>query len=387
MLRKADRIATVPPYLFATIDKKRREAQARGVDIINLGIGDPDQPAPAYVVDRLAKEAAIYHRYPDYEGAPEFRQAAADYYMKRFGVTADPKTEIMALVGSKEGLSHLVWAFVDPGDVALVPDPAYPVYRTQTLLAGGIPVAMPLLAENNFLPDLDAIAPEVAEKATIMFLNYPNNPTAAVADLAFFEKAVAFCKKYNILLCSDNAYAEMTYDDFVAPSVLQVPGAKDIAIETYSLSKPYNMTGWRIAWAIGNAEAVGALGIIKTNTDSGQFTAIQMAGIEAMERQPKAFVDEMNRMYKGRRDVLINGLRELGWDIEPPKGTFYAWIPTPKGYNSAGFAELMLEKAGIIVTPGSAYGQHGEGYVRFALTVDEKRMREAVDRIGKALKS
>ncbi len=386
MLRKADRIATVPPYLFATIDKKRKEAQARGVDIINLGIGDPDQPAPTYVVDKLAAEAATYHRYPDYEGALEFRQAAADYYQRRFGVTADPKNEVVALIGSKEGLSHLVWAFVDPGDVALVPDPAYPVYRTQTLLAGGIPVAMPLLAENGFLPDLDAIDPAVAAKATIMFLNYPNNPTAGVADLAFFEKAVAFCKKYKILLCHDNAYAEMTYDDFTAPSVLQVPGAKDIAVESYSLSKPYNMTGWRIAFMIGNAEAIGALGIIKTNTDSGQFTAIQMAGIEAMKHQPEAFVGQMNRMYKGRRDVLIGGLRKLGWDIEAPKGSFYAWIPVPKGYTSAGFAETLLDKAGIIVTPGNAYGDCGEGYVRFALTVDERRMQEAVDRIGKVLK-
>ncbi len=379
----AKRIEKVPPYLFAQIDKKKAEVAARGVDIISLGIGDPDLPTPDYVVERMIEEVKRpqHHRYPDYDGALDFRKAAVEYYEKRFGVTADPKKEVMTLIGSKEGLAHIIYAFVDPGDITLVPDPAYPVYRTHTLLAGGQPYIMPLKEENRFLPDLDAIPGDVAHKAKLMFLNYPNNPTSAVADLAFFEKAVAFCKKYDIGLIHDQAYSEMTYDGYVAPSILQVPGAKDVAIEFWSLSKPFNMTGWRLAWAIGHEKLIAGLGIIKTNTDSGQFTAIQYAGIEALRRDPAAFAKKMNEIYVRRRDIAVEGFRSIGCRVEPPKGTFYLWVGVPQGYSAASLTELILEKAGVVVVPGTGYGQHGEGYIRAALTTSEERIREAIERI------
>lgn len=386
-MRTANRIAKVPPYLFATIDKKKAEVAARGVDIISLGIGDPDQPTPPNIVERAMAEVQNpkWHRYPDYEGAPEFRQAAAAFYKRRFGVDIDPKKEALALIGSKEGLAHIVWAFVDAGDVVLVPDPAYPVYKTHTVLAGGVPYAMPLTAENNFLPDLKAIPEDVARKAKLMFINYPNNPTAAVADLAFYEEAVAFCRKYDICLVSDNAYSEMTYDGYVAPSVLQVPGAKDVAIEFYSLSKPFNMTGWRLAFAVGNAQAVAALGIIKTNTDSGQFTAVQMAGVDALLNTPQTFINGMNALYSSRRDVAVDGLRAIGLNVRKPKGTFYLWVSVPKGQTSTSFTEVLLEKAGVVVAPGVGYGDYGEGFIRIALTVDVLRIKEAIERIRKNL--
>ncbi|MHB9145436.1 MAG: LL-diaminopimelate aminotransferase [Symbiobacteriia bacterium] len=386
-MKTAKRIAQVPPYLFATIDKKRAEVAARGVDIISLGVGDPDQPTPRNVVERAMAEVQNpkWHRYPDYDGSLEFRQAAAAFYKRRFGVDIDPKKEALALIGSKEGLAHIIWAFVDPGDVVLVPDPAYPVYKTHTILAGGTPYAMPLTAENNFLPDLKAIPEDVARKAKLMFLNYPNNPTAAVADLAFFEEAVAFCKKYDICLVSDSAYSEMTYDGYVAPSILQVPGAKDVAVEFFSLSKPFNMTGWRIAFVVGNAQAIAALGIIKTNTDSGQFTAVQMAAIDALENTPHSFIENMNALYAGRRDAAVGGLRAIGLDVRKPLGTFYLWVRVPKGHTSASFTETLLEKAGVVVAPGTGYGEYGEGYIRLALTVDVPRINEAIQRIKQNL--
>jgi len=382
-MRPAKRIEKVPPYLFAEIDKKKKEALARGIDIINLGIGDPDQPTPDFVVDALATHARNpkTHRYPDYEGSPEFRQAMSQWYQRRFGVTVDPSREVMTLIGSKEGLAHLIWAFVDPGDYALIPDPAYPVYKTHTLLAGGVPYTMPLLPENGFLPDFGKIPEEVWRKAKLLFLNYPNNPTAAVAERAFFEEAVALAKKYDVLLVHDAAYAEMTFDGYVAPSVLEVPGAKEVAIEFYSFSKPFNMTGWRIAAAVGNAAAISALGIIKTNTDSGQFTAIQWAAMEAFQHDPLGFFGQMNRLYQGRRDVIIDGLNSLGWKLPRTRGTFYVWVPVPAGYTSASFTAELLERAGVIVVPGTGYGEKGEGFVRIALTVPEERLREAVERM------
>lgn len=387
-MKRAQRIAKVPPYLFAEIDKKKAAVIARGVDVISLGIGDPDLPTPDYVIERMREEVKNpkWHRYPDYDGSLEFRTAAANFYRRRFGVELNPKNEVLTLIGSKEGIAHIIWAFVDPGDIALIPDPGYPVYKTHTLLVGGTPYIMPLLRENGFLPDLSKIPADVAQKAKLMFLNYPNNPTAGVATLEFFEEAVAFCKKYDILLCHDLAYSEMTFDGYVAPSVLQVPGARDVAVEFYSLSKPFNMTGWRIAFLAGNAEAVAALGIIKTNTDSGQFTAIQMAGIEALENSPFEFVKKMNEIYARRRQIAVDGLRAIGLDVQPPKGSFYIWVPVPKGQTSAGFATLLLEEAGVVVTPGGAYGDHGEGYIRIALTVGEDRLREAIDRIKKHVK-
>lgn len=389
MPKRAKRIETVPPYLFAEIDKKKAAVVARGVDVISLGIGDPDLPTPAFVVEKM--QAAInnptWHQYPDYNGSLAFRTAAATFYRNRFGVEADPRSEVLALIGSKEGLAHIIWAFVDAGDVALVPDPAYPVYATHTRLAGGTPYLMPLTRENNFLPDLNAIPEEVARRAKLLFLNYPNNPTGAIATLQYYKDAVDFCRKHDILLVSDNAYSEMTYDGYVAPSVLEVPGAKDVAVEFWSLSKPFNMTGWRIAFAIGNQEAIAGLGVIKTNTDSGQYTAVQEAAIEALTSpQSERFIAEMNQVYTRRRDIAVAGLQAIGLDAQPMKGSFYLWVPVPAGHTSASFATLLLEEAGVVVTPGGAYGQHGEGYVRVALCLSEERLKEAVGRIQKYVK-
>ncbi len=386
MPKRAERIATVPPYLFAEIDKKKAAVIARGVDVISLGIGDPDQPTPAFVVDRM--HAGIqnpkWHQYPDYDGSFAFRTAATTFYKKRFGVDVDPRAESLALIGSKEGLAHIIWAYVEAGDYVLVPDPAYPVYKTHTGLAGGTPYLMPLTAANDFLPDLKAIPADVAKKAKLMFINYPNNPTGAIATLEFYREAVAFCREHDILLVSDNAYSEMTYDGYTAPSVLQVEGAKDVAVEFWSLSKPFNMTGWRIAFVVGNKDAIGALGIIKTNTDSGQYTAIQDAAIAALT-SPEAdpFIAEMNAIYTRRRDIAVAGLREIGLDAKPMKGSFYLWVPVPAGHSSASFATLLLEEAGVVVTPGGAYGPNGEGYIRIALCLSEERLKEALGRIQK----
>ncbi len=390
MPNRAQRIAKVPPYLFAEIDKKKAAVIERGVDVISLGIGDPDLPSPSFVVEKMkeASENPKFHQYPDYNGSLEFRKAAIQFYKKRFGVEFDPKTETLAVIGSKEGIAHIIWAYVDEGDYVLVPDPAYPVYKTHTLLAGGTPYMMPLKAENHFLPDFSAIPEDVAKKAKLMFLNYPNNPTGAVATVQFYKEAVDFCKQYDILLVSDNAYSEMTYDGYVAPSVFNAEGARDVAVEFWSLSKPFNMTGWRIGFAVGNADAIGALGVIKTNTDSGQFTAVQAAAIEALT-SPKAdaFIKEMNAIYARRRDIAVEGLRAIGLKVEPCKGTFYLWVPVPEGHTSASFATLLLEEAGVVVTPGGAYGEHGEGYIRVALCLPEERLKEAMERIKKHVKA
>lgn len=386
-MERAERIKKVPPYLFALIDKKKKEAQARGVDIISFGIGDPDQPTPSNVVDKMCEAVrnAKNHRYPDYEGSVDFRTAVSTWYKRRFNVDIDPATEAMTLIGSKEGIAHIFLAFVDPGDYTLIPDPAYPVYKLGTMFANGVAHFMPLTEKNNFLPDFTAIPTDIAKKAKVMFLNYPNNPTAGVADMKFFAEAVAYCKEFDIILCHDNAYSEMAFDGFRPPSILQVPGAKDIAIEFGSLSKPFNMTGWRIGFAVGCKEVIGGLGIIKTNVDSGQFTAVQDAGIEALLNTPPSFIEGMNAMYQKRRDVLIDGLNTVGFNLEKTKATFYVWAPVPKGYDSMSFTEAMLEKCGIIVVPGVGYGPTGEGYVRFALTVDETRIREAIERMRKNL--
>ncbi|MCR4398644.1 MAG: LL-diaminopimelate aminotransferase [Firmicutes bacterium] len=383
-MKRADRIKAIPPYVFAELNKKVRAKREAGADVIDLGIGDPDSPTPDWVVERLAEAARdpSTHHYPPYEGDREFNAEFAAYYRRRFGVTLDPTREVYMVSGSKEGIAHLIWAFVDPGDFALIPDPAYPVYRTQTLLAGGIPFQMPLTRENGFVPDLARIPEDVARRATIMFLNFPGNPTASHVEKEFFKEAVAFAKKYDIALVHDAAYVEMTFDGYVAPSVLEVDGAKEIACEFYSMSKPFNMTGWRMGACVGNEEIVyKALGIIKTNTDSGHFVAAQKAGIEALRREPFAFFKKMNELYARRRDALVDGLRAAGWDVARPKGTFYVWLPVPPGYTSADFAMLVLEKANVVVVPGTAYGQFGEGYVRIALTVSEERLREAVRRM------
>ncbi len=384
-MKTAQRIETIPPYLFAEIDKKKAEAIKKGVDIINLGIGDPDKPTPDNIIKKLNESVLDpkTHDYPPYEGTAEFRQAVALWYKNRFGIDLNPDEEVMALIGSKEGIAHIFLAFIDPGDFSLIPDPGYPVYKTGTLFANGLPYIMPLLEENGFLPNLEEIDEEIAQKTKIMFINYPNNPTGAVADKNFFEKVVKFAKKYDILVCHDFAYSEMTYDGYKANSFLEVDGAKDIGIEFHSLSKTYNMTGWRLGFAVGSKEAISALSIIKTNIDSGAFKAIQRAGIEALTG-PQDNIESMNKIYTGRRNIVINGLNKLGWNLKPTKATFYIWIPTLSNMKSVDFANLLLEKTGIIVTPGIGYGEYGEGYVRIALTVDEKRLEEAMKRMEKA---
>jgi len=352
------------------------------VDIINLGIGDPDQPTPDHIIKKLNESAADpkTHDYPPYAGTADFRHAVSSWYKNRFGVNLDADREVMALIGSKEGIAHIFLAFIDPGDFSIIPDPAYPVYKTGTLFADGFPYIMPLLEENGFLPNLEEIDEEIARKAKLMFINYPNNPTGAVADKYFFEKIVKFAKKYDILVCHDFAYSEMTYDGYKTNSFLEVDGAKDVGIEFHSLSKTYNMTGWHLGFAVGNAEAISALSIIKTNIDSGVFKAIQRAGVEALSG-PQDNIQKMNEIYTGRRNIVVNGLNKLGWNLQPIKATFYIWIPTLNEMSSMDFANLLLERTGIIVTPGIGYGKFGEGYVRIALTVGEKRLEEAMGRL------
>lgn len=386
-MRIAQRIAEVPPYLFAELDRKKAAVVARGVDVIPLGIGDPDLPTPGAVVARLQAEAALppNHRYPDYEGSAAFRQGCAAYMRRRFGVelnpAAPPVGEVLALIGAKEGLAHLIWAFVDPGDVVLCPDPGYPVYATHTRFCGGEPYLLPLRAENGFLPDLEAIPEAVAARAKILFLNYPNNPTGAVADLAFFERAVAFCRRHDILLCHDAAYVEIGYDGHLPPSVLQVPGARDVCIEFHSLSKPFNMTGWRIGFACGAARAVNALGIVKNNTDSGPFTAVQHAALTALEL-PRSVLEAQLAVYSRRRDLMVAALRQAGIAAPSPRATIYLWCPVPAGETSAGFSGRLLEEVGVFVTPGTGYGRYGEGYFRISLTCPDARLEEAARRIG-----
>lgn len=384
-MRVSERLEKIPPYLFAEIDRKIAEAKAKGADVISLGIGDPDTPTLPPVVEAMHKaiDNPANHDYPPYNGTASFRKAACDWMKKRFGVELDADTEMLANIGSKEAIAHVFFAFVDKGDYTLIPDPGYPVYKNATIFAGGIPFSMPLLEENGFLPDFDKIPEDVARKSKLMFLNYPNNPTGAVCDLEFLQKAVDFCKKYDILLCFDQAYCEMIYDGYVAPSVLQVEGGKDVALEFYSHSKSYNMTGWRVGWVCGNKDAVKALGTIKNNIDSGTFKAVQEAAIAAFNAD-QAYIDRLNKMYQERRDVAEAGLRELGWDIKPSKATFYLWLPVPKGMTSEEFVTLMLEKANVVVPPGNGYGKYGEGYFRIALTKDVDTLKKCIQRMKDA---
>ena len=384
-MKVSERLEKIPPYLFAEIDRKIAEAKAKGVDIISLGIGDPDTPTLAPIVEEMhrAIDNPKNHDYPPYNGTERFRNATAKWMKRRFGVDLNADTEILANIGSKEAIAHVFFAFVDKGDYTLVPDPGYPVYQNATIFAGGTPYSMPLLEENGYLPDFDKIPEDIAKKSKLMFLNYPNNPTGAVADLEFFKKAVDFCKKYDILLCHDQAYCEMTYDGYVAPSVLEVEGAKDVAIEFFSHSKSYNMTGWRVGWVCGNKDAIKALGTIKNNIDSGTYKAIQDAAAAAFDVD-KSYIEKLNNMYKERRDVMENGLRELGWDVKTSKATFYLWLPVSKGMTSEQFVTEMLEKAGVVVPPGNGYGQYGEGYFRIALTKDVDTIKKALQRMKDA---
>lgn len=384
-MKVSERLEKIPPYLFAEIDRKIGEARAKGLDIISLGIGDPDTPTLPPVVEEMHKaiDDPKNHDYPPYNGTKQFRDAASKWMKTRFGVEVDADTEVLANIGSKEAIAHVFFAFVDKGDYTLVPDPGYPVYHNATVFAGGTPYHIPLLEENGYLPDFDKIPEDIAKKSKILFLNYPNNPTGAVADLDFWKKAVDFCKKYDILLCSDMAYSEMTYDGYKAPSVLEVEGAKDVAIEFYSHSKSYNMTGWRVGFVCGNKDAIKALGTIKNNIDSGTFKAIQQAATTAFTID-QSYIDKLNGMYQERRDIVEKGLKELGWDIKPAKATFYIWIPTPNGKTSEEFATELLEKANVVVPPGNGYGKCGEGYIRIALTKDAETIRKALQRIKDA---
>jgi len=378
----ADRLSQLPPYLFSEIDKAKRKASEEGIDIINLGIGDPDLPTPDNIIDSLCETAVNpeNHRYPSYEGLLELRQEFSLYMQRRFDVHLDPVTEVLTLIGSKEGIAHIPLAFVNPGDFVLVPDPGYPVYNASTIFAGGIPYTFPLLADNDFLPDFDQIDPQIADRAKILFLNYPNNPTAAVANREIFERAVEFAKRHNIIICQDAAYCELAYDEHKPVSIFEIQGGRDVSVEFHSLSKTYNMTGWRIGFAVGNREIIAGLRSVKTNVDSGVFQAVQYAGIAAL-RSPAQVVADIVSIHAERRDILVNGLNSLGWHVPKPKATFYVWAPVPPGYTSSELCTTLLKQAGIVTTPGIGFGRNGEGYVRMALTVTKERIIEALGRI------
>ncbi|MFQ5916541.1 MAG: LL-diaminopimelate aminotransferase [Candidatus Binatia bacterium] len=381
-LEKARRIKELPPYLFAEIDRRKREALAKGVDLIDLGIGDPDIPTPAPIVERLksAAETTDNHRYPSSSGLLEFREAVAGWYEGRFGIKLDPETEVLSLIGSKEGIANMAVAFVDPGELVLAPDPAYPVYQIGTLFSSGRNYSLPLSKANRFLPDLDAIPKEVARQAKMLWINYPNNPTAAVAEKEFFEEVVKFAHRNQIIICHDAAYTEIAFDGYRPMSLLQVDGARDVAIEFHSLSKTFNMTGWRIGMAVGNSDLVSGLAQVKSNVDSGVFQAVQEAAVEALRLADKV-VEPSRRVYQERRDVLVSGLQAAGLECERPRATFYVWVSVPKGLTSAQLTAKLLDEAGVVTTPGNGFGVAGEGYIRLTLCVPKDRLKEGVERI------
>lgn len=375
---RAKRLDLIPPYLFGEIARLKAAARAEGKDLIDFGIGDPDQPTPTPIIDRLYEEAKNpeTHCYDESDaGDPIFLKQAAQWFHNRYGVEVTTD-QMVLLIGSKEGLAHLCWAYIDPGDIALIPDPNYTVPKVQTLLAGGQPYLMPLTIENNFLPDLTAIPTDVAKAAKLLFLNYPHNPTGAIAPLSFFNDAVRFAKEYDLLICNDCAYAEVGYDGYQPPSILQAEGAMDVAIETHSLSKTFNMTGWRIGFAVGNKEGISTLNRMKSNIDSKQFAAISRTAGWALLNASNA---DTFALYDLRRKRLIDGLNSLGWKLDYPKAGFFVWIPVPKGYTSMTFAKELLEKAGVLVIPGLGYGENGDGYVRMSLTINGDKAGERVD--------
>lgn len=381
-MQKAECLNHLAPYLFAQIDAKRDALVAQGVDVISLGIGDPDMPTPSHIIDALIKAAQnpANHQYPDYAGSLAYREACADWMRDRFGVTLDPKTEVLALIGSKEGIAHLHTAFVNPGDYVLAPSIGYPVYSGGATLQSANTYFMPMTAENGFLADFEQVPEDILKRAKIMFLGYPNNPTGAIATEEYFDKAIDFCIRHDLLLAHDNAYCEIGFDGYRAPSILERPRAMECCIEFFSLSKAYNMTGWRIGFAAGNPYAIEALGTVKNNLDSGQFGAIQDAAIVAL-RSSQDCIDEMNAIYMRRRDAIVEALQAIGLECNTPQATIYVWAKVPNGYTSAEFAEKLLEQAHVIVTPGSGYGPDGEGYIRISLTTPDDRLLEAVDRI------
>ncbi|WP_141266320.1 LL-diaminopimelate aminotransferase [Thermodesulfovibrio sp. Kuro-1] len=379
-IQYAERIRTLPPYLFAAIDQMKREALLKGADLIDLSIGDPDIPTPSHIVDAMKKavEKSEHHRYPSYEGMLSYRKAVADWYKERFNVELDPEKEVISLIGSKEGIGHIPLAFIDPGDIVLVPSPGYPVYPVGTKFAGGIPYFMPLKEDNGFLPDIDSIPEDVCKKAKLMFINYPNNPTSACAGTDFYKKIIEFANKYNIIVCHDAAYSEVYYEEKPI-SFMQIDGAKDVGIEFHSLSKTYNMTGWRIGFAVGNKDILAGLGKVKTNLDSGVFQAIQEASIVALKTEDTV-LKQIRNVYRERRDILYEGLKNAGFALKKPVATFYLWVKVPNG-KSIDFVAKLLKEAEVLCTPGVGFGEHGEGYIRFALTQSKEKIKEAVERI------
>jgi len=382
-MQLAKRIEQLPPYLFVEISRKIAQKQAEGKDVISLAIGDPDIPTPQHVIDRLCEAARdpANHRYPESDGLPELRRAIAQWYERRFDITFDPDKEVLPLIGSKEGIGHIALCFIDPGDVALVPDPGYPVYSIGTMFAGGSSYYLPLKEENDFLPDLDNIPPQIADQAKLLWINYPNNPTAAVADLDLFERVVAFAKKHDLAVCHDGPYSEVAFDGYKPASFMQAKGAREIGVEFHSCSKTYNMTGWRIGMAVGNATMIDALMRVKSNLDSGIPQAIQYAAIAALEG-PQDCIAEHNAIYQRRRDKLVKVLNEIGLKVRPPLASLYLWVKVPAGYTSADFATKLLEEIEVVVTPGLGYGKAGEGYIRISLTTPDDRLDEALRRLS-----
>jgi LL-diaminopimelate aminotransferase len=386
-MRPSERLSRIPPYLFAELERKIADKRAQGIDVISLGIGDPDTPTPHFVIDELGRAAADpgTHRYPSNRGRPELREAVAAFYERRFGVALDPETEIVPALGAKECIFNLNLAFLDPGDVALAADPGYPVYTGGPLLAGSEPVLLPLVPERGFAPDLEAIPSEARERARLLYLNYPNNPTGAVVPDGLFEAVVAFARAHDVVVVHDASYTETTFDGYVAPSFLATPGAKEVGVEVFSLSKGYNMTGWRAGAIVGNADALEAYWRLKTNIDSGMFEAVQLAAAAALSPAGDAAAREMSALYARRRDLVVDALREIGVAVTPPLGTIYVWAPVPAGHTSASYCELVLEESAVVLSPGGAYGPNGEGFFRISLTVDDDRLREAMERLRESL--
>lgn len=384
VMQTAERLSRIPAYPFADLDRRVQRLRQAGIDVINLGIGDPDLPTPAPVVDRLSEAARRreFQQYPDYAGSLRFRSAVARYYTRRYGVRLDPEREVLGLIGSKEGIAHLSWALAGPGDVVLVPDPGYPVYRTQALLAGAEPVSIPLRRERGFQPDFGAVSSEVARRATLLWLNYPHNPTGAVAGPCLFAEAVSFCRTYDVVLAHDLAYGEIGFDGYRAPSALAGRRSDDLRVEFFSLSKPYAMTGFRLAAAVGSADVLEALGTLKANTDSGPFGAVQEAGVRALEQDLDAMVEGAARVYRRRRDLVLDALRTAGLGAEPPRATFYLWVPLPDGVSDGAAVDRLVADAAVAVTPGTAYGAFGAGCIRVSLTAPDTRIEEACRRIA-----
>jgi len=382
-MRIAKRIENLSPYLFVGITKKIAEKKAKGEEVISFGIGDPDIPTPSHIIERLCQAAhdPANHRYPESDSLPQLRQAVAEWYERRFGISFSPDTEVLPLIGAKEGIAHAAFCFIDPGDIALVPDPGYPVYSVGTMLAGGEPYYMPLIKKNNFLPDLDSIPANILKKANLLWLNYPNNPTGAVADLDFFNKAVKFAQQNGLAICHDGPYTEVAYDGYQPASFMQADGAKEIGIEFHSLSKSYNMTGWRIGMVVGNPIMIDALKTAKSNLDSGIPQAIQYAAIEALTG-PQDCIQEHNITYQRRRDLIVNVLNNIGLEAELPKASLYIWARIPEGYTSASFTNSLLEEVGVVVTPGVGYGKNGEGYVRLSLTIPDEELEKGLAKLA-----